>query len=579
LEIGVLRKVVLVAASAALLLPATTAAEQTSVELMPRITYTHDARRVGGERVVFHVASGPQPGGLYDLRPVLSNSAVTGVETLTGMQRGMLRRANVVGVNGDFFSWELGNPSGIFVEGGVLKSTPNPLRSSLGIGFDGLLRIATIRYAGTFQIGAAGVRTLKQFNRPFSGDKGFALYSRSWGARTPAVGRTSELILEDLGRTFPNRDRAAIVGRLVEASGHTIPNGGAILQARGKSRGILRAEATRGLTLTFQLGLDNWWDGVKRAIGGGPLLVRGGVAVYRPGDEFFSSDLLNQRHPRTAVGQTAEGRIVLLVADGRRKRSNGLTMNQLANAMVHYGAERAMALDGGGSSELAFNGRVFNHPSDGRERALAESLQLVYTGAYAPRPKRAVFSPNGDGYRDRQRLFGKFVRRSDVHLQVFRPDDTLKWDYQARRDPGMITKDLGPRPMREGTWRWVVEGTDLSGRDSRMTRRFRVNNTLGFLELSKRTMRVRSGRGGQLRIGFRSTHVADVRVNIEREGKVIRHLVFREGLGAGAYAVIWNGRNDGHSVVRSGRFTAVVRAQNSLGSVDIRKGFAVERVT
>jgi hypothetical protein len=112
-----------------------------------------------------------------------------------------------------------------------------------------------------------------------------------------------------------------------------------------------------------------------------------------------------------------------------------------------------------------------------------------------------------------------------------------------------------------------------------MTRRFRVNNTLGFLDLSKQTMRVRRGRGGELRIGFRSTHVADVRVMIERDGRVIRHLVSRNGLGAGAYAVIWNGRNDGGKVVRSGRFNAVVRAQNSLGSVGLRKGFTVERVT
>jgi hypothetical protein len=579
LEIGVLRKVVLVAASAALVLPATAAAERRSVELMPRITYTHDARRVGGERVVFHVARGPQPGGLYDLRPVLSNSAVTGVETLTGMQRRMLRRANVVGVNGDFFGWALGNPSGIFVQGGVLKTTPNPLRSSLGIGLDGLLRIATIRYAGTFQIGEGATRKLKQFNRPWGGDDGFALYSRAWGPRTPRARYTHELILEDLGRTFPNRERAGILGRKVEGSGHSIPNGGAILQARGRARAILKAEASRGLTLTYRLGLESWWDGVEEAIGGGPLLVRGGVAVYRPGEEFFSSALLNQRHPRTAVGQTAGGRIILLVADGRWERSHGLTMNQLANAMVHYGAERAMALDGGGSSELAFNGRVLNRPSDGRERGLAESLQLVYIGAYARRPKRAVFSPNGDGYQDRQRLFGKFVRRSDVHLRLFRPDDTLKWEYQARRDPGVITKGLGPSAIREGTWRWVVEGTDLNGRNSSMTRRFRVNNTLGFLDLSKRTMRVRRGRGGELRIGFRSTLVADVRVNIERGGDVVRHLVFREGLGPGAYAVIWNGRTDGGKVVRSGRFTAVVRAQNSLGAVDLRKGFAVERVT
>ena len=269
----------------------------------------------------------------------------------------------------------------------------------------------------------------------------------------------------------------------------------------------------------------------------------------------------------------------MLVADGRSSLSRGLTMNQLANAMVHYGAETAMALDGGGSSELAFNGAVLNRPSDGGERRVSNSVQLVYIGAYARKPRRAVFSPNGDGYHDGQRLYARFVRRSDVHLRLFRPNGELGWEKRDRRGPGVFTKDLGPRLSAEGSWRWVVAGTDLQGRSSSMVRRFRVNNTLGFLDLSTRTMRVRPGRGGHQRLGFRTFHTADVRVVIERRGKVVRHLVSRNGLAGGAYAVIWNGKNDGDRVVRSGRYTAVVRASNSLGRVDLRKSFAVKRVS
>jgi hypothetical protein len=91
LIVGVLRKVVLVAAIAALVLPSAAVAERTSVNLMPRITYIKDVRSVGGRRVVFHVAFGPKPGGLYDLQPVLSGNRVTGVETLTRMQRRLAR--------------------------------------------------------------------------------------------------------------------------------------------------------------------------------------------------------------------------------------------------------------------------------------------------------------------------------------------------------------------------------------------------------------------------------------------------------------------------------------------------------
>jgi hypothetical protein len=253
-------------------------------------------------------------------------------------------------------------------------------------------------------------------------------------------------------------------------------------------------------------------------------------------------------------------------------------MNQLANQMASYGAERAMALDGGGSSEMAFNTRVLNVPSDGNERPLSESLQLVYIGVYARQPFRDVFSPNGDGYHDGQRLSAKLVRASNVHLQLFRPNDTLKWQLQADRDPGLITKRLHESLM-EGTWRWVTEATDRQARDSRMVRRFRVNNTLGFLTLSTRRMRVRTGHGGRLRVGFTATHRADVKVLIERQGKVIRHLISRHGLDPGAYAVIWNGRNDAGKVVSGGRLVASVRAHNNLGPVDLRKAFRVERVS
>jgi hypothetical protein len=574
----VLRKAVVLAALAALAISPAATASRTIVQLMPRIDHIKDVRHIGGVRVVFHLAVGPRPGGLYDLRPVLSNGQVTGLETLTSMQRRMLPRANVVGVNGDLFSPASGIPTGVFVSHGSLMSTPIRGRSSLGIGADGLLHIARLTFDGTFQIEGGRVRNLREFNRPFGRDDGFALYARSWGPRTPVHRLTHELILKDVGRAIPNRDRAAVIVRRVKGSGHAIPDGGAVLQARGDARRVLSREAAPDLGLTFRLELGNWWADVRDALGGGPLLVKAGVPVYNA-REWFTSAHLNLRHPRTAVGQRADGSIILLVADGRSALSRGLTMRQLADAMVSYGAQRAMSLDGGGSSEMAFNGTVFNRPSDGGERSLAESLQLVYIGAYARKPRYEVFSPNGDGYHDRERLYAKFVRRSDVHLQLFRPNGELKWERRDRWDPRVFKKDIGPRLGGQGAWRWVVSGTDLRGRNSRMVRRFRVNNTLGFLDLSTRTMRVRRSRGGRLRIGFRVAQSADVRVVIERGGKVVRHLVSRDGLGAGAYAVIWNGKNDAGSVVRSGRFVAVVRAQNGLGRVDLRKRFAVERVS
>jgi Phosphodiester glycosidase len=573
----VLRKAVLVVALAALVLPSLAAGARSSEKIMPGVTYIRDRHVAYGAPVVFHVALGAKPGGLYALRPVLSNRHLTGRETVSTMQRHFLSRANLIGVNGDFTN-VIGYPSGIFMAGGILAGRPARARSSLGISTDGSLQIGRILYVGTFRAGEHASRRLREFNRPLHATHGFALFVPSWGARTPPTPRTNEAILTGVERTFPNRDRSAQVVRLVRGSGHTIPAGGAILQARGVSRAVLRAEAKPGTPIAFRLGLDPWWSGVRSAIGGGPELVRNGVAILHAG-ESFSSYQLAPRHPHTAVGQLADGRILLVAVDGRSRASAGLSISQLAREMVRLGAVNAMSLDGGGSTTMAFNGKVLNRPSDGHERAVGDSLHLIYIGAYARKPRFKTFSPNGDGYADVQRLYAKFVRASDVHLRLIRPDGTVRWEYRAFRSPGTITHDLSGR-LREGRWRWIISGVDRNGRASSMQRRFRINNTLGFVTLSKPVMRVRRRIGGHLRIGFRLAHRADATVTIRRrDGSLVRRLVSQTGLAPGGYAVIWNGKRDSGRVVRSGAFFAVVRAVNGLGPVAVRKKVVVRRVT
>jgi hypothetical protein len=239
-----------------------------------------------------------------------------------------------------------------------------------------------------------------------------------------------------------------------------------------------------------------------------------------------------------------------------------------------------MAFDAGGSTEMAFNGRVLNRPSDGQERPLADSLQLTYIGAYARKPRWPTFSPNGDGYADTQRLYAKFVRRSTVNIRLLRPGGAVWWEYNAVRSPGTFTRDMSNRRLPEGSWRWIVSGVDGKGRSSRMERQFRVNKTLGFLTLSKSVMRVRRGVGGHLRIGFQLAHTADVKVTISKpSGRLVRTLTSISGLPPGGYAVIWNGRNGSGSVVRSGTFIATVRATNGLGRVALAKRFLVRRVS
>jgi phosphodiester glycosidase len=559
-------------AFAAVLVPSAASA----TPLVPGVDYSRQVIRTSAGRVVLHVVIAPKPGGLYALRPVLSNGKVTGRERVSSMQRRLSRGATLAGVNADLFNVTTGHPSGIFLRGNVLASRPERTRSTLGIDVDGLLRVGLINYWGFYKVGDLPAHPVFQLNRPLT-QRGLALYTSLYGSRTPYVARAREVILTRIPSIRPGVRVQAVVSAVVSGGGHRIPPGGAVLQARGFWRAVLVREARPGRVLVFRANLTSWWDNVRNAIGGGPVLVRNGVAVYQSGEGFTSDQLLG-RHPRTAVGQLADGRILMLVADGRSSRSVGLTTRQLANQMVRLGAVTAMQFDSGGSSTIAFDGGVLNTPSDGSERSISDSLMVFYYGVFARKPRFATFSPNGDGVADLQRLRAKFVRPTQAHIELVRPDGAIRWQYNGSVSPRTIRKDLSSRLLMEGRWRWIVSGVDSRGYSSRMERSFAVNNTLGFLTFSKGIMYPSPDRGGRLRIGFRLKHAADVSVTIRtRSGRIVRVLVPRQNLKPGGYAVIWNARNASGDVVRSGRYFVRVRAINDIGRVMLAKPVVVRR--
>ena len=169
------------------------------------------------------------------------------------------------------------------------------------------------------------------------------------------------------------------------------------------------------------------------------MLVRDGAPVYRANEAFTTSQLA-PRGPRTAVGQRADGGVLLVTTDGRQPGySVGMTNFELAQTLVRLGAVRGMALDGGGSSTLAFEGTVLNSPSDGRERAVSTALMLQYFGVYAPPPLEAVVSPNGDGVAEEQKLSFKVVRPSTVTVTLTAPDGIDRVRRRpAAREPGTL---------------------------------------------------------------------------------------------------------------------------------------------
>ena len=120
-------------------------------------------------------------------------------------------------------------------------------------------------------------------------------------------------------------------------------------------------------------------DGVINLLAFGPALVENGEIAVGKNQEVGQAMASN---PRTAIGIIDENHYIIVVSDGRRSESEGLSLYQLAEVMKYYCAKTAYNLDGGGSSTLYFNGQVINKPTTGgnkiSERAVSDIVYIGY---------------------------------------------------------------------------------------------------------------------------------------------------------------------------------------------------------
>jgi hypothetical protein len=543
------------------------AAARTQV-LMPGVTYEKGVQFTPHGPVAIHIVRAPRPTGLYELRPTLSNEAIQGLERVTTMQKRLGATATMVGVNGDFYA-DSGRPSGVLMRNGVVESPPYGDRSSTGVTPDGGIDVRKVEFFGTWR-GLGQRRTLNDMNQ-VPGANGISLYTPAYGPTTPRVGGVVEAIVHPFPPTAPNADLTGPVVHVASGGGNPIPQGGAILSARGTAAQKLVEEAPIGTTLALRIIFRPEWTGIAHAVGGGPVLVRDRGPVFRA-QEAFSPTQLSPRNPRTAVGQTADGRVLMVVTDGRRPGySVGMTNFELAQTMVRLGAVTATALDGGGSSTLAFDGQLLSRPSDrGGERSVSNALQLMYYGVYAPTPE-PVISPNGDGYLERQRdLSYKVVRKSAVTATLYAPDGTQAWTETVEREPGTYPVPFDAAQPAEGRWRLQVVATDDLGRQSQTAQVFTVNNTLGFVRLSRRNLVVGEGRKQVMRAGVTLTRAARVLATVETKSGVKVATIAVRRLPAGRYAASWRGTTRGGKFfVYGGMYQVRFRATNELGSVEV----------
>lgn len=302
---------------------------------------------------------------------VIEENATKGRETISEMQT---RTGALVAVNGDFFPFT-GDPLGVMIRDGQLLSVPGVQRATFA--WNGTrAQIGLVEFKGTVESGTQSL-DIKGLNEECPLNEmvlntdvaAFAL------AKTPNI---HAVIRMDSPTWQPNGTYTGTFESLYsDAAKLPIQPGNAVLTANGT-----KAEALKGwipgqkVTIRFESkGFD--WKAVEQLIGGGPFLIRNGQVSVDAKAQGFADSFSLKRHPRTAMGRTANGDIWLTVIDGRQKMSDGATLDETAKIMLKLGCIDAINLDGGGSSSVNILGVTLNRPSDGKERPVANGVVLM----------------------------------------------------------------------------------------------------------------------------------------------------------------------------------------------------------
>ncbi len=140
---------------------------------------------------------------------------------------------------------------------------------------------------------------------------------------------------------------------------------------------------TRGRLHVFACDTTEYADYARRydnILASGPVLVKAGTSL----DYTAESGKFFKRHPRSVVGTTRRGKVVMVVVDGRLEQAAGMSVDELVRMCRWLRLHDAINLDGGGSSTLWSAGQgVLNHPSDNKSfdhegaRAVSSSIVVV----------------------------------------------------------------------------------------------------------------------------------------------------------------------------------------------------------
>ncbi|MBQ7446005.1 MAG: phosphodiester glycosidase family protein [Clostridia bacterium] len=306
------------------------------------------------------------------------------------------------GFSDEVVKHELTIPRGLDMYNGEIISSPH---TSAETPFEGQFDAFGITPDGRTVLGTPSLQIkLKDLSQPsmdevkitglnrLPADKAIMIYSDKFGEDTASLDDAYEIVI-DCDYDYVIKQDAVIKGKVtsIHKEGDEEPKiqeNRLVLTARG-TRYIPKVEGIKvgdeievSFTLKGSKSDNDIWQEVTNIVGGHIILVRNGKAQSNGGTD---------KYPVTIIGNTPDGNIILLVADGRQADySVGIKVGDMPEICKKLGYQNCFVLDGGGSATLVNknaegNYEVVNRPCDkfedgtyGRARTVVNSIILSY---------------------------------------------------------------------------------------------------------------------------------------------------------------------------------------------------------
>jgi len=321
------------------------------------------------------------------LETVKAGNLLIGNEQTSSMSaRSDREEHRVVGaVNGDFYA-SGGLPIGAQISNGILLKRPYP-RSAFGFSADSRPSIDIFSFAGSLLTKSNEIISINGINEDRQTDYlvGYNSYFGSstgtnyWGTEISASYVSQQHFINDTVQIVVNAKDSVL------ATGHgnnLIPSNEIVLSGHGSASTFLNNQVFVGDTLALVLKLNPSQNPLKEMIGGMPRIIRDGQSSVEWQQENIRESFCTDRHPRTALGFTADSsKLFMFTVDGRKAGySVGMSLYELADYMLSWKVFHGINLDGGGSTTMVVRGNLANQPADAAgERAVSNALMVVST--------------------------------------------------------------------------------------------------------------------------------------------------------------------------------------------------------